>query len=57
MVHIHNGILLSHKKELKQCHLHYWMDLQIIKLSEVSQRKIYDIREISAREIYDITYI
>ena len=33
------------------------MDLQIIKLSEVSQRKIYDIREISAREIYDITYI
>ena len=40
VVYIHDGILLSHKKEL-------WMDLEIIILSEESQRQI----------LYDITYM
>ena len=39
MVHLHNGILLSCKKRKKK-NLPFataWMDLEIIKLSEVSQ--------------------
>ena len=38
MVHIHNGILLSHKKE-KMPFATTWMDPEIIKLSEESQKK------------------
>ena len=36
VVHIYNGILLSHKKEIKPFAA-TWMDLEIIILSEVSQ--------------------
>ena len=38
MVHIHNGILLSHKKE-KMPFATTWMDPEMIKLSEESQKK------------------
>ena len=38
VVHIHNGILLSHKEnEIIPC-AETWMDLEIIILSEISQR-------------------
>ena len=40
MVHIHNGILLSHKKYEIMPFAATWMDLEIIILSEVSQKKI-----------------
>ena len=38
VVHVYSGILLSHKKRMKSCHLqqHGWSE--IIKLSEVSQK-------------------
>ena len=39
VVHIYNGILLSQKKNEIMLFVATWMDLQIIKLSEVSQRK------------------
>ena len=40
VIHIHNGILLSHKKELKiMPFAATWMDLEIIILSEVSQKE------------------
>ena len=40
VVHIYNGILLSHKKELKiMPFAATWMDLEIIILSEVSQKE------------------
>ena len=49
MVHTYNGILLSHKKyEIMPCAA-TWMQLEIIILIEVSQRK----RQIP----YDITYM
>ena len=38
MVYIHNGILLSHKKEIKPVAA-TWMQLEIIILSEVSQKE------------------
>ena len=38
VVHIHNGILFSHKDELKPF-AETWMDLEIFILSEVSQSK------------------
>ena len=38
-VHIYNGILLSHKKDEILPFATTWMDLEIIILSEVSQRK------------------
>ena len=47
VVHIYNGIFLSHKKELMPFAA-TWMDLEIIILSEVSQRKTI---------VYDITYM
>ena len=38
-VHTHNGILPSHKKDKKLPFAATWMDLEIIILSEISQRK------------------
>ena len=37
VVHIYNGILLSHKKEKIMPFAATWMDLEIVILSEVSQ--------------------
>ena len=37
MEHLHNGILLSHKKEESCTLLTVWMDLENIMLSEISQ--------------------
>ena len=39
MVHIYIGVLLSHKKKEIMSFAATWMDLEIIILSEVSQRK------------------
>ena len=47
VVLIYNGILLSHKKECIMPFVATWMHLEIIILSEVSQRQI----------LYDITYM
>ena len=40
VVYIYNGILLSHKEKEILLFAATWMDLEIIILSEVSQRKI-----------------
>ena len=48
VVHICNGILLSHKKNKILPFTATWMDLEIIILSEVIQTE---------RQIYDITYM
>ena len=37
VVHIYNGILLSHKKEQNMTFAATWMELEIIILSELSQ--------------------
>ena len=39
VVHIYNGILLSHKKHDIMTFAKTWMDLEIIILHKVSQRK------------------
>ena len=50
VVHIYNGILLSHKKNEMMPFAATWMDLELIILSGVSQK--------GERQIpYDITYM
>ena len=39
VVYIHNGILFSHKKNEITSFTATWMDLEIIILSEISQKK------------------
>ena len=39
VVHIYNGILLSHKKNEIMPFVAIWMDLEVIVLSEVSQKE------------------
>ena len=39
VVHTYNGILLSHKKEQSNAFAATWMQLEIIILSEVSQKE------------------
>ena len=48
MVYIYNRILLSHKKSEIMLFAATWMDLEIIILSKISQKKTIP---------YDITYI
>ena len=43
VVHIHNGILLSHKKNAFESVLMRWMNLEPIIQSEVRKRKINHI--------------
>ena len=38
MVHIYNGLLLSHKNNKIMLFITTWMDLEIVKLREVSQK-------------------
>ena len=39
VVHIHNGILLNHKRNTFESVLMRWMNLEPVILSEVSQKK------------------
>jgi len=39
VVHIHNGILLSHKNDEKMAFAAIWMELEIVILSEVKSEK------------------
>ena len=39
MVHIYNGILLSHKKDKIMPFVATWMQIEILILSEVSQKE------------------
>ena len=44
MVHIYNGILLSHKKNKIELFVVRWMDLETVIQSEVSQKQINKYR-------------
>ena len=46
MVHIHNGILLSHKRDAFESVLMRWMNIEPIIQSEVSQKDKYCIQHI-----------
>ena len=50
VVQIHNGILLSHKKDKRMLFVATWMELEILTLSEVSQKE-------KRQMPYDITYM
>ena len=39
MVYIHNGILLSHKKNVIMLFVATWMEIETLILSEVSQKE------------------
>ena len=41
VVHIYNGILLSHKKNEIESFVETWMDLETVIQSEVSQKNKY----------------
>ena len=41
LVHIHNGILLNHKENEIMSFAATWMQLEIIALSEISQKEKY----------------
>ena len=59
MVHIYNGILLRHKKNKIMPFAATWMDLQIVILSEVGQRKknvIYYCLYLESKKMYKVTY-
>ena len=47
MVHMHNGILHSHKKNEKRSFAATWMDLEIITLNEASQPEKDNYQRIS----------
>ena len=46
VVHTHDAILLSHKKDEIMSFAAMWMDIEIIVLSEVSQTKMNTIFEL-----------
>jgi len=48
VLHIYNGIVLSHKKNKKMPFIETCINLEIVILTKVSQTK---------KEIYDITYM
>ena len=50
VVHIYNGILLSHKKNEIMPFAAIWMDLEIIILSEVNQKEKDKYRMLSCVE-------
>ena len=43
VVHIYNGLLLSHKKNEIMPFAATWLDLEIIIISEVRERQIYHV--------------
>ena len=59
MVHIYNGILLSHRKNEIMPFATTWMDLEIIILSEVSHMKInilYQLYESIKRDTNELIH-
>ena len=46
MIHIFSGIVLSHKKDKLMPFVAIWMKLEILILSEVSQRKMNTINHL-----------